>query len=751
MNIRTLATLFAKRPRTVILVFTILTVLIGSQATNLYMQSDFSKYLPKDDPTLELWNRINEEFQIGSTIIILLNQEGRGFNNVRDYEILVEMDEIYRVIFEDLITEGKDTGIISIQSIAKLIRDENAKPPSVETGGGNNCDCIPQDQNDIYEYMERLSLSNTKGILYTKDYKTAVIIIQLDNNADYNEILERTKSAIDNRGTKHANMIITGSIAMQQAVQKQSMNNIVIIFPISIVLISIVLFFFHRNFKGIVIAFLPPAFALALTFGTLGIVSPELTIISVAIVSLLMGLGVDYSIHLMNRFAEEKNISNSIDRIEKIFKSTAKAVLLSTVTTVIGFASLMISSMNPMVRFGFGCAIGIFYCFVSAMFLVPCFCLILKFEKTGRIPRWNKFASFVVNNRKRIILISVFFAIMSVILLPQIQTDVNYSNFAPEGITEVKALVEYGDKFGGGSNFNAIMIETDPYGLEDPKLVEGLFNMEEQIRTKGVVVSSIFDSLKEYKDIIERSTILELFANLTDANKIIFDRIAEEGVVNSDHSKTLILVTFPLGMTMQKTEQIVNEINQITDNWELPNNGRVSRITGQDAINVAVNNKLFDEQSRSMIIALILVLAALIIIFNSSMYGFLTLIPVCFVLMWEPGFLVGTGIALSPVTITIASIMIGIGIDYGIHITHRFREELSRGLSKIEATKTAIEKTGLSLLEAAMTTVFGMASIYFIGISALSEFVTVIIFMTSMSFIAAALLLPMFYDNRFVK
>jgi predicted RND superfamily exporter protein len=202
---------------------------------------------------------------------------------------------------------------------------------------------------------------------------------------------------------------------------------------------------------------------------------------------------------------------------------------------------------------------------------------------------------------------------------------------------------------------------------------------------------------------------------------------------------------------MQKTEQIVNEINQITDNWELPNNGRVSRITGQDAINVAVNNKLFDEQSRSMIIALILVLAALIVIFNSSMYGFLTLIPVCFVLMWEPGFLVGTSTALSPVTITIASIMIGIGIDYGIHITHRFREELSRGLSKIEATKTAIEKTGLSLLEAAMTTVFGMASIYFIGISALSEFVTVIIFMTSMSFIAAALLLPMFYDNRFIK
>ena len=95
--------------------------------------------------------------------------------------------------------------------------------------------------------------------------------------------------------------------------------------------------------------------------------------------------------------------------------------------------------------------------------------------------------------------------------------------------------------------------------------------------------------------------------------------------------------------------------------------------------------------------------------------------------------------------------MIGIGIDYGVHITHRFREELSRGLSKIDATRTAIEKTGLSLVEAALTTIFGMSSILFVGIDALSEFVFIIVFMTAMSCIAAALLLPVFLDSRFTK
>jgi predicted RND superfamily exporter protein len=152
-----------------------------------------------------------------------------------------------------------------------------------------------------------------------------------------------------------------------------------------------------------------------------------------------------------------------------------------------------------------------------------------------------------------------------------------------------------------------------------------------------------------------------------------------------------------------------------------------------------------------MIIALLLVLSVLILIFNSSTYGVLTLMPVCFVVMWEPGFIVATDIALSPITIVVASIMIGIGIDYGVHITHRFREELSKGLSKLDATRTAIEKTGLSLVEAALTTIFGMSSIFFVGIDALSEFVVVIIFMTAMSCIAAALLLPALLNNRFIK
>lgn len=765
MNTKSFAKLLVQRPRTVLLLFTIITVLVGLQISNLYMQSDFSTYLPEDDPRLDLWDVINQEFHVGSTIIIIVDQTEKAYD-IRNSKVLTEMDEV-SLINEFNEDEGEQDDIVSIRSLAESIKVENNKNPTSDSVlRGYSGYKIPDDQKIIYDYMSRSSVDSLKGVLFTDDYKFAVIIIQLTEDANFDEILAKTEQAIENRGTTYAHMTITGTVAMQKAIQENSMSNLFWMFPIALALVSVVLFFFHRSTKGIIIAFLPPAYALMLTFGVLGAIQPELSIISVAIVALLMGLGVDYSIHLMNRLVEEGTMEDKLERVDKTLKSTGKAVLLSTVTTMIGFGSLMISSMSPMVTFGFGCTIGILFCFISAIILVPCLVLILNFEKKATLLSWKKFANFTMRNRGKIILIASFFVVLSLILIPKVETDVNYMDMSPEGIPEVEAMQLYSDKFGGGANFNALLIETDFEGLTYPETINAIHNMEEEIRREtaemgleaGIV--SIADPIIEIIDQLSRLEIIKQLANLTvlqelvdlpDVEKALFDKIAEENLVDEDYSKTVVLVTIPVGKSMQEIEKIVNKINTIASSTRIPHNGHVSELTGQDAINVAVNKKLADEQTRSMIIALLFVIAAMIIIFNSTTYGFLTIIPIGFVLAWEPGFLVAFDIPLSVVTISIASIMIGVGIDYGIHITQRIREGLQEGLSKQEATKNAIEKTGLSLVEAASTTIAGMISIYFINIPALQQFGIIVLLMTALSCIAAALILPVFFYSKIVK
>ena len=760
MRLKPIAKLFATHPKLVLIVFSIITIIIGAQATNIYMESDLVEYLPRDDPTIRLWNYIQDEFQIGQTIIVLVDQSDSIYD-IRNPKVLTEMDEVERTIDTYENDEGSLDGIVSIRSLASLIRAENAKSP---LEGGNGQNSIPTDIDDVYTYMQKFTIKSTKGVLYTNSYNVAVLVIQLIDEADFEEILEKTKNAVDNRGTKYADMTITGTIAMQQAIQKESMNNLVFIFPIALLFVSIVLFFFHRTVKGIIIAFLPPAFAIALTFGFLGIIQPELTIISVAIVALLLGLGVDYSIHLMNRFLEEKNIEDETEKIEKILRFTGKAVLLSTITTIIGFASLMISSMMPIITFGFGCAIGILFCFISSIILVPCLVLILKFEKKDHMPSWKKLANFIINNKNRILLIASFTAILSLVVLPHVKTDVNYTDMTPKGIPEVEAMYKYSQNFGTGSNFNALLVETEPEGLLDPDVIDAIYNMEEEMRDvirqeypdmdeKRVetTVYSIADEIQKITGIINKSAILNKLKDLGDVDKIIYDMIAEEGIINKDYSKTIILVAIPIGSSMQRIEFIVEKINGIAKKAIIPQNGNVSYLAGQDAVQVSVNNKLTDEQVRSMALALILVLAALILIFNSSKYGILTMIPIVLVLTWEPGFLVALDIPLSLVTISIASIMVGVGIDYGVHITHRYREEIDQGKSKNESIKISIEKTGSSLVEAALTTIAGVVAIFFVNTPALNQFVTVVILMTALSCIAAAFILPVIYKVKLKK
>jgi hypothetical protein len=420
-------------------------------------------------------------------------------------------------------------------------------------------------------------------------------------------------------------------------------------------------------------------------------------------------------------------------------------------TTIIGFGSLMTSNMPPMVMFGFGCAIGISFAFISATILVPCLCLVLKFEKHETMHQWKRFAKFLVEQRKRLFAIACFFIVLSVIVLPQVKTDVNYFDMAPQGIPEVEKLLEYSKNFGTGGNFNALYLETNSQGLTYPEVIEAIYNMEEEIRAAGGSAYSIADEIKKINDVLERSVIIEKIAELAGVNKVILDKIAKKGLVDDQYSKTIILVYFPAGTSVGTLEKLVSSVNEIAQNADIPQNGYVSALTGQDVVSVEINKQIMSSQATSLLIALLLVLACLIIGFNSIRIGFLALIPVLVVLAWEPGALVMMDIPLSIINITVASIMIGTGIDYSIQTTQRVREEIAKGVSKIEAVQTTIETTGWSLVGAATTTSVALLSTFAVNIPSLHQFSIVVITLIGFSFVASLCILPTLLTSRFIK
>ncbi len=215
--------------------------------------------------------------------------------------------------------------------------------------------------------------------------------------------------------------------------------------------------------------------------------------------------------------------------------------------------------------------------------------------------------------------------------------------------------------------------------------------------------------------------------------------------------KQLFVVSFPAGTSVETLEKLVNRVNEIAQNAVIPQNGYVSSLAGQDVVSVEINKQIMSSQATSLMIALLLVLACLIIGFNSIRIGFLALIPVLVVIAWEPGALVMFDIPLSIINITVASIMIGTGIDYSIQTTQRVREEIAKGVSKIEAVKTTIETTGWSLVGAATTTIVALLSTFAVDIPSLHQFSIVVITLIGFSFVASLCILPTLLTSRFIK
>lgn len=726
MNLKPVARLLVKRPKTVLLFFTIFTFIVGSQAANLYMESDMSVYLPEGDPTVILLEKIQQEWGFGDTLIIYVESD-----NVLDINILKDIDYVTKEIDNYRHDNGEIDGVISATSIVSLIKQENSLSPPFGTGKYE----LPTSEHLIKKYIAQIG--EMRKMILTDDLTATAVTLLLTDETDNKDILTKAEDVIKRVNTQ---MTLIGSLPQNAALEERSLKNMAIIFPLAIIFVSIVLFFFHRTLKGLIITFLPPAYAIILTFGLLGVVAPELTMISIAIVALLLGLGVDYSIHLMNRFLEERREDLTLT-VEKVLKTTGKAVLLSTVTTMVGFGSLMISSMSPIIHFGFGCALGILFCFISAVLLVPCLVLILKFEEKSEVPGWKQLARFAAESSSKIVLFGCVVAVLSLLVLPQVGTDVNYLEMAPQGEPVIEKTKEFSERFGTSGNTDVILVEAN---LKDPAVLKSIDAMEERIRDEGVTIYSIVDAVEKINlgKIPENQMALDIVYSILRRQSEVF--------VDEMFSKTVITVNVPVDLSINELETIVNKVNQVVHETSIPG-GKAYEMTGAAAISVAINNLLFEQQTRSLFVSLLLVFATLIIIFRSSLHSALTMIPIVFVLMWEPGILVTLEIPLSVITISIASIIVGTGIDYGVHVTQRVREGLEEGLQKEEAVKEAIEKTGLSLAEAALTTVAGLLSVYFVNVPALQQFIMVIIIMIMLSLTGAVFLLPAFYRVRSVR
>ncbi len=555
-----------------------------------------------------------------------------------------------------------------------------------------------------------------------------------------------------------------------------------------------------QGFKVVVIAGLPTLCAVFWTLGLIGATNYEVTMTVIIVGPILLALGVSYGLHITNRYAEEEGSKD--EKMRASLTSTGRAVFLSAVTTVIGFISLVFTPMAPIQTVGIALSAGIVIVYFLTMFMVPNLTLILDLKKPKHPPlkAFDVLVDVPVKRNRGVLAVFALMILLSATIgQANVEENIDLLGMAPETESPVVKMKQYSSEFEAGQ-VGMILVNANVSGdfndaeqsNDDPvEILQKIDNLEGKLNTveNTTAVSVVFlmkssgvqvtvsgqdvnellqlvpcagnqqcEDVKTTADVLlNRSQSLDasfwdllndpdafglpasqqsqiflldvFYASLTKETREIF--------VSEDFSRSLIYVDMPF-IPVADTAKSVDMVNEMAGTFQGPYGETAEDLTGVAATAIEVNELIVGSQWTSLGFAIILTLITLAVVFRDIRYSIWTTSPVIatvalqWLVMWQ------MDVPLSLVTVMIGSILVGVGVDFSIHIANRIRE-LGGG---IQAIRTAAVGTGMSLFEAAVVTSLGMYTAYDIPIPEITPFITVILILLWVAAASALVLLP---------
>lgn len=863
------------QPKTTLILLVILSAWLGNIGTNFQDQivDDVEVFLPEGAESTDLLLEVREEWStdVGFIYIKSPNAYDPDFfgsdYNITNVEILheiswIEGDDERRApgikqngLDWDKEDHGKKDGVLWIISISQIIKEINSSDGRFNhamcenpgerltaelidcdaiqqaPGGNGGLYAIPDQQERIDEIVNQSNGSldalakdtNGDGIWDT----TAVLVGIISSNQinqtgmwnDYKEFFEHVDSVIaeENRPQQYrnTNMTQTGLSKILEDVSDEIYLDLLNMMPISLFLTVLVITALHRSWKVVIISGTPIVMALAVTFGASVLLKMTLTPMIIATFPILIGLGVDYALHMVNRIEEvrRKRIDEAVEENEirrrkgqvpievpdlwdpdfyrscvmEMSRTTGIAVLISAVTTIIGFSVLImpnIVSIIPIRSVGMTLVAGIMATLVFSMILVPVLIWLLRFNKRSNPPMWGSISRLPVKNFMVVLIIAGAITFAGLSNLDEMDKPITGSDQTPDNIPSMEAMVEYSNTFSGGQTSLFIFDASKHVNDQDMKIrsLEVLDAMDALENRISEVPYTNTTSLITFLEavpvtIAEPTTGVALYdgnlwgllheecweSNSADcAAWILLDATSADGkgrehlrkdmvnvaydtlskevqwmLTNEAGSKALVYVTQPY-MNLDNASMLRDDIDDMLEDPMEEPGIRVSPLTGGLPVSLDINEGIHDTQNYTTLLTLLILTIVMCIVFRSFRLGIFTMIPVATIIIWQPLLMSSGDVNVNIFTAMIGTIVFGIGVDDAIHVMHRIQEE---GESAVGMTK-AVEKTGQTIFETTATTVAGLGAGFFVAFPGLVNFFILMMLLIGFAFLTSVFLLP---------
>ena len=503
---------------------------------------------------------------------------------------------------------------------------------------------------------------------------------------------------------------------------------------------------------------------------------------------LLIGLGVDYSIHVTSRYREEISGGAGVDdSVRRAIRTVGVALVLATITTAVGFLTNVTNDIPALREFGVLAAVGIGVSFLLMVTFIPAMRTILdrRGKRRGtiepeRLGAGDSRALGLIIGKTSVIAkkAAAGAAVFAVVLgglgvwgWSQLDTKFSFLDFIPVTSplrTTFEALI--GD-FGGGFGENTqVLIEGDvataeawnamvssnreaadtpdvlapggqPSGTSPVSVIDELaapgapgFSPEVQqaLQAAGADPSTLL--------VPPGANIASLYDAAWEANPGLTGQVLHRS--GGSYDAALFDYTTQAGETNAGRLRL----DLLDDFGPAADAGLSVTATSEEIIQDVVVTTLRNSQVSSLFLTLAAALVLLVANFwyeaRRPMLGVITTLPVVLVVLWSFGLMAAFGIPFGPVTATISALAIGIGIPYMIHIAHRFLEDRDRKPGLGAAIESTLSHTGGALAGSALTTVAGFGVLTISTTIPFRQFGFVTAYTILLAMLTAVLVLP---------
>jgi len=592
--------------------------------------------------------------------------------------------------------------------------------------------------------------------------------------------------------------VVFGFGIVSDEISRSQSDSFLLVGPLALVFVLVTLVIAYRDLLDIVLGFVGIFSVLGITFGAMGWLGIGFNQVLVAVPVLLIGLSIDYAIHIFMRHREQRG-SDDPPRgsMGAAIAGVGVALAWVTATTVIGFSSNLISPIGPIRDFGVVSSIGIagtmlvFGAFVPAMKVE----LDELLEGVGLDRRKRAFGtgggvlSRVLSagawaarrSPAAVILVALLVTGVAAVGGSQVSTSFEQSDFLasdppewtqslPEpfrpGEYTAKANLEYvNENFRREDSRSQVLIRDRGGGLATPAAMGRLDAVERRAAASPVTFelasgdSDVRGPLGEMRDLRSESERFDrVFAAADtdddgvpdrDVERVLatFFEVAPEraaGVIHREGgeyraARVVVTVKGTAG-----TETVTRETRATAD--QARGDGLTATATGSEVVNQVVQDDLLDTVIESLIVSVVAVFLFLMLAYRvtegSASLGAVTLLPVALSVAWILGTMFVLDQPFNVLTGTITSLTVGLGVAYSIHLSERYMLELRRRGDVHEAMETTLTGTGGALLGSAATTVGGFGTLVVAIFPALQQFGLITGMTIVYAFLASVLVLP---------